>query len=217
MRMKLLLADDHLLVRKGLRLFLQSQPDIEIVGEASTGLEAVTLAKQLQPDVVLMDLIMPEMDGIEATKQLKQKYPGMKIIILTSFSDQDHVLPAIRAGAEGYQLKDIDPDELIYTIRAAYSGKRHLHPLATDQLMSHMTETKKDEKEPRFETLTKRERDVLREITLGKSNKEIASTLYITEKTVKTHVSSILSKLDVHDRTQAALLATKEHWFGEEA
>lgn len=217
MRMKLLLADDHLMVRKGLRLFLQSQPDIEIVGEASTGLEAVTLAEQLQPHVVLMDLIMPEMDGIEATKQLKQKYPDMKVIILTSFSDQDHVLPAIRAGAEGYQLKDIDPDELIYTIRAAFSGKRHLHPQATDQLLSHMTETKKNEGEPHLETLTKRERDVLREITLGKSNKEVASTLYITEKTVKTHVSSILSKLDVHDRTQAALLATKKHWFSEEA
>ncbi|TKD68806.1 response regulator [Pseudalkalibacillus hwajinpoensis] len=215
--MKLLLADDHLMVRKGLRLFLQSQPDIEIVGEASTGLEAVTLAEQLQPDVVLMDLIMPEMDGIEATKQLKQKYPGMKIIILTSFSDQDHVLPAIRAGAEGYQLKDIDPDELIYTIRAAFNGKRHLHPQATNQLMSHMTETNKDEEAPRFETLTKRERDVLREITLGKSNKEIAASLYITEKTVKTHVSSILSKLNVHDRTQAALLATKKHWSGEKA
>ncbi|MBN8209156.1 response regulator transcription factor [Bacillus sp. NTK071] len=211
--MKLLLADDHLMVRKGLRLFLQSQPDIEIIGEASTGLEAVTLAEQLQPDVVLMDLIMPEMDGIEATKQLKQKYPGMKIIILTSFSDQDHVLPAIRAGAEGYQLKDIDPDELIYTIRAAFNGKSHLHPLATNQLMSHMTG--KDEEETLFEALTKRERDVLREITLGKSNKEIASSLYITEKTVKTHVSSILSKLNVHDRTQAALLATKKHWSGE--
>ncbi|WP_286170757.1 response regulator [Bacillus sp. NTK071] len=213
MGMKLLLADDHLMVRKGLRLFLQSQPDIEIIGEASTGLEAVTLAEQLQPDVVLMDLIMPEMDGIEATKQLKQKYPGMKIIILTSFSDQDHVLPAIRAGAEGYQLKDIDPDELIYTIRAAFNGKSHLHPLATNQLMSHMTG--KDEEETLFEALTKRERDVLREITLGKSNKEIASSLYITEKTVKTHVSSILSKLNVHDRTQAALLATKKHWSGE--
>ncbi|MGA9288236.1 MAG: response regulator transcription factor [Anaerobacillus sp.] len=217
MKINLLLADDHLMVRKGLRLFLQSQKDIEIVGEASNGLEAVTLAKELNPDIILMDLIMPGMDGIEATKELKKDFPSIKIIMLTSFSDQDHVLPAIRAGAEGYQLKDIDPDELIFTIREAYAGKRHLHPMATDQLMSHMTQAHSIEDEPCLDALTPREREVLREITLGKSNKEIATTLFITEKTVKTHVSSILSKLNFHDRTQAALFATRKHWFEKNA
>ncbi|WP_347552119.1 response regulator transcription factor [Pseudalkalibacillus hwajinpoensis] len=215
MKIKLLLADDHQIVRKGLRLFLQSQNDIEIIGEASNGIEAVKLATEWQPDVILMDLIMPEMDGIEATKEIKKRFPMVKVIILTSFSDQDHVLPAIRAGAEGYQLKDIDPDELIYTIRAAVSGKRHLHPQATSQLMSHMIGENETENQPRLKSLTPRERDVLREITLGKSNKEIASSLFITEKTVKTHVSSILSKLNFHDRTQAALYATRKNWFDE--
>jgi DNA-binding NarL/FixJ family response regulator len=212
-KIKLLLADDHLMVRKGLRFFLETQQDIEIIGEAANGTEAVRLAKELNPDVILMDLVMPEMDGIEATKQLKKSLPHIKIIILTSFSDQDHVLPAIRAGAEGYQLKDIDPDELIHTIREANRGNRHLHPLATNQLMSHLTEKNPAEEERKLSMLTPRESDVLREITLGKSNKEIASALYITEKTVKTHVSSILSKLNFHDRTQAALYATKFNWF----
>lgn len=214
MKIKLLLADDHLMVRKGLRLFLQTQKDIDIVGEASTGQEAVDLAMELKPDVILMDLIMPEMDGIEATKQLKRQEPSIKIIILTSFSDQDHVLPAIKAGAEGYQLKDIDPDELIFTIRSAYKGHRHLHPQATNQLITHMTGSTDEDEAPGLESLTPREQDVLREITTGKSNKEIATALYITEKTVKTHVSSILSKLGLHDRTQAALLATRKNWFG---
>lgn len=213
MKIKLLLADDHLMVRKGLRLFLQTQTDIEIVGEAATGKEAVDLAEELHPDVILMDLIMPEMDGIQATKSIKKQLPKTKIIILTSFSDQEHVLPAIRAGAEGYQLKDIDPDELIFTIRSAYKGYRHLHPQATNQILSHMNETSEAEGEPSLEMLTPREKDVLREITTGKSNKEIAATLYITEKTVKTHVSSILSKLGLHDRTQAALLAIRKNWF----
>ncbi|MCA0989069.1 response regulator [Guptibacillus algicola] len=213
MNIKLLLVDDHLMVRKGLRLFLQTQKDIEIVGEASTGQEAIDLAVELKPDVILMDLIMPEMDGIEATKKVKQNLPTTKIIILTSFSDQEHVLPAIRAGAEGYQLKDIDPDELIFTIRAAFKGHRHLHPQATNQLISHMSETEDKADEQGIDILTPREQDVLREITSGKSNKEIAAALYITEKTVKTHVSSILSKLGLHDRTQAALLATRKNWF----
>jgi DNA-binding NarL/FixJ family response regulator len=161
-----------------------------------------------------MDLIMPEMDGIEATKQIKAFHPNVKVIVLTSFSDQDHVLPALRAGAEGYQLKDIEPDELVRTIRGAYQGQKQLHPQATNQLLSHVTvgETNKDTMLD-FSSLTPREQDVLREITLGKSNKEIATDLYITEKTVKTHVSSILSKLGLHDRTQAAIMAMKNGWF----
>lgn len=214
MKIKVLLVDDHLMVLRGLRFFLTTQTDIEIVGEANNGKEALEKVEELQPDVVLMDLIMPVMDGIEATKQIKEKYSNVKVIILTSFADQDHVLPALRAGAEGYQLKDIEPDELVKTIKGAYQGQKQLHPQATNLLLSHVTvdESKKAEYAD-FELLTPREKDVLEQITLGKSNKEIAADLFITEKTVKTHVSSILSKLDLHDRTQAAILAMKNQWY----
>lgn len=212
---KILLADDHLVVLQGLRFFLETQQEFEIAGEATNGREAVELVQKLAPDVVLMDLMMPEMDGIEATKAIKSIREETKIIVLTSFADQDHVLPALRAGAEGYQLKDIDPDELARTIRAAYRGEKMLHPQATQQLLSQVTGEKESEKKKQIEELTAREKDVLRQITLGKSNKEISSDLYITEKTVKTHVSNILSKLAVHDRTQAAILAMKNGWFEE--
>lgn len=214
LKIKVLLVDDHLMVLRGLRFFLSTQADIEIVGEANNGQDALEKVEQLQPDVVLMDLIMPVMDGIEATKQIKGKFPQVKVIMLTSFADQDHVLPALRAGAEGYQLKDIEPDELVKTIKGAYQGQKQLHPQATNLLLSHVTvdETKKDDYAD-FEQLTPREKDVLEQISLGKSNKEIAADLFITEKTVKTHVSSILSKLDLHDRTQAAILAMKNQWF----
>ncbi|HEX6923539.1 MAG TPA: response regulator transcription factor [Bacillales bacterium] len=214
MAIKILLVDDHLVVLQGLRFFLDTQKEFEIAGEAPNGQKAVELADRLKPDVILMDLSMPVMDGIEATKAIKGNHPNIKIIVLTSFSDQDHVLPALRAGAEGYQLKDIEPDELVRTIQAAYRGEKLLHPQATQQLLSHVTVGQGGiEERPNTDELTPREKDVLCQITLGKSNKEISSDLYITEKTVKTHVSSILSKLDVHDRTQAAILAMKNGWF----
>jgi DNA-binding NarL/FixJ family response regulator len=217
LKIKVLLVDDHLMVLRGLRFFLGTQPDIEIVGEANNGKEALEKVETLNPDIVLMDLIMPVMDGIEATKNIKENFPEVKVIMLTSFSDQDHVLPALRAGAEGYQLKDIEPDELVKTIKGAYQGQKQLHPQATSQLLSHVTtdETKKAG-DAEFGQLTPREKDVLEQIALGKSNKEIASDLFITEKTVKTHVSSILSKLGIHDRTQAAILAMKNGWFKSE-
>ncbi|HET7580077.1 MAG TPA: response regulator transcription factor [Bacillales bacterium] len=214
MAIKILLADDHLVVLQGLRFFLNTQKDFDIVGEASNGAEAVALVDELKPDVVLMDLVMPELDGIEATKKIKETLPDVKVIVLTSFADQDHVLPALRAGAEGYQLKDIEPDELARTIRAAYRGEKMLHPQATQQLLSQMTGAPaENDGNPKIEDLTPREKDVLQQITLGKSNKEISADLYITEKTVKTHVSSILSKFELHDRTQAAILAMKNGWF----
>lgn len=215
MGIRILLVDDHLVVLQGLRFFLDTQKDLEIVGEASDGDEATKLAVQLKPDVILMDLSMPVMDGIEATKKIKSDNPDIKIIVLTSFSDQDHVLPALRAGAEGYQLKDIEPDELVRTIHAANRGEKLLHPQATKQLLTHVTVPGNNEDQPKVDELTPRERDVLCQITLGKSNKEISTGLYITEKTVKTHVSNILSKLSVHDRTQAAILAMKNNWFEE--
>ncbi|WP_349408419.1 response regulator transcription factor [Pseudalkalibacillus sp. SCS-8] len=214
MGIKVLLVDDHLMVLKGLRFFLSTQSDIELVGEASNGKEAIEMVDQLQPDVVLMDLTMPVMDGIEATKRIKEEKADVKIIVLTSFSDQDHVVPALQAGADGYQLKDIEPDELVKSIKAVHAGQTHLHPSATTQLLNHVnTGSKNMESERMFNQLTAREKDVLYQITLGRNNKEISSELFITEKTVKTHVSNILGKLGLHDRTQAAVIAMKNKWF----
>ncbi|MFE4044641.1 MULTISPECIES: response regulator [unclassified Priestia] len=208
MKIKILIADDHHVVRKGLVFFLQTQPDLEIVGEASNGEEALKLAISLEPHIVLMDLSMPVLDGIEATKELKKQAPHIQVMILTSFSDQDHVIPALEAGASGYQLKESDPDELVGAIRKLMNGENQLHPKVTTHLLTRLT--KSSEKKVNFtDHLTKREKDVLKEIAKGKSNKEIGSSLHITEKTVKTHVSNILSKLGVQDRTQAALYAVQ--------
>lgn len=206
MAIRVLIADDHHVVRRGLTFFLQTQKDIEIAGEASNGKEAIQLVERLQPDVVLMDLIMPIMDGIEATRRIKLRFPDVHIMMLTSFSDKDHVIPAIEAGAAGYQLKDIEPDELVESIRKLVHGENTLHPKATNHLLTRINQN--EGKELHLQ-LTKREHDVLKEIASGKSNKEIAAALYITEKTVKTHVSNIFSKLEVADRTQAALYAVK--------
>lgn len=204
---KVLIADDHHVVRRGLLFFLKTQKDINVIGEATNGREAVEMTAQLRPDIVLMDLVMPEMDGIQATKRIKEQFPKTEVLMLTSFSDRDHVIPAIEAGAAGYQLKDIEPDDLVESIRKIMRGENTLHPQATSQLMKG--------REPRvvppheLYPLTPREQDVLSELTKGKSNREIASSLFVTEKTVKTHISNIFSKLHVQDRTQAALYAVK--------
>jgi DNA-binding NarL/FixJ family response regulator len=209
MGIRILIADDHHVVRRGLAFFLKTQRDIEIIGEAGNGREAVELARTLKPDLILMDLVMPEMDGIEATKIIKTEMPEVKIMMLTSFSDQDHVIPALEAGASGYQLKDIEPDELIHCIKKIMSGENQLHPKATSHLLANLSNKDKKEDNRLISELTKRELDVLKEIAKGKSNKEIASSLFITEKTVKTHVSNLLAKLELADRTQAALFAVK--------
>ncbi|MDZ5473945.1 response regulator transcription factor [Bacillus sp. 31A1R] len=208
MTIKLLIADDHHVVRRGLVFFLKTQSEIEVVGEAKNGQEAIQMSESLKPDMILMDLDMPIMNGIEATKVIKSKQPEVRIMILTSFSDQDHVIPAIEAGASGYQLKDIEPDELVKAIIQLKNGENQLHPKATSHLLSHLTNKKDDEKKS-LEELTKREIEVLKEIAKGKSNKEIATSLFITEKTVKTHVSNVLAKLNLGDRTQAALYAVR--------
>ncbi|PSL30600.1 LuxR family two component transcriptional regulator [Planomicrobium soli] len=203
--MKVLIADDHHVVRRGLLFFLKTQKDIEVIGEAVNGKEAVEMAKELQPDIVLMDLMMPVMDGIQATRKIKEQNPHIVILMLTSFSDRDHVVPAVEAGAAGYQLKDIEPDELVASLRSLMRGENTLHPKATSELM-------KGPVEPPAHTvnlLTPREQEVLFELTKGKSNREIASALFVTEKTVKTHISNIFTKLGVQDRTQAALYAVK--------
>ncbi|MFC5540990.1 response regulator transcription factor [Ureibacillus sp. FSL W7-1570] len=204
---RVLIADDHHVVRRGLQFFLKTQKDIEVVGEAKNGVEAVQLVEQLKPDIVLMDLVMPEMDGIEATKKIKARWPEVQILMLTSFSDKDHVVPAIEAGAAGYQLKDIEPDDLVNSIRQVMRGESIMHPVATTQLEETL---KEEENLPHIKNpLTPREKDVLAELTKGKSNREIASSLFVTEKTVKTHISNIFAKLEVQDRTQAALYAVK--------
>lgn len=213
MAIKVLLVDDHLVVLQGLQLFLSTQKGIHIVGEARNGKQALEKVEKLQPDIVLMDLIMPVMNGIEATRKMTERYPYVKVIVLTSFSDQDHVLPAIKAGAAGYQLKDIEPDELVKTIMNTYEGRQQLHPTATSLLLSHVSAKKAKEKEWHRSPLTRREEEVLYQITLGRSNRDIANALTITEKTVKTHVSSILGKLHMEDRTQAAIYALTNDIF----
>jgi len=207
-KIKVLIADDHHVVRRGLLFFLKTQKDIEIIGEAANGEEAVKLVSQLNPDVVLMDLSMPEMDGAMATKAIRETNKDVKIIILTSYADQDHVIPALRAGASGYQLKDIEPDDLVQTIRDVLNGQSKLHPKVTLHVMDHLSKPP-TQPQTKIDELTKREKEVLNELAKGKSNKEIASALFITEKTVKTHISNILSKLQLSDRTQAAIYAVK--------
>ncbi|MFD0616834.1 response regulator [Paenibacillus sp. GCM10027629] len=220
MSIKVLIVDDHAIVIRGLQYYLMTQPDIEVVGEATSGQSAIEQIETLQPDVVLMDLLMPGMTGIEATQQIRVKHPNIKVIVLTSFSDHDHVLPAIQAGANGYLLKDIQPDELAQAIRGVYQGQAQLHPRVTEQLMSHLVEkpaapVQDDELDGNLDVLTPREKEVLEWIALGKSNKEIAAAFHITEKTVKTHVSNILSKLGLTARTQAAIIAIKHGLTGQ--
>lgn len=221
MTIRILIADDHKMVRRGLQLFLSSQQDIQIVGEAATGQEALELAAALHPDIVLMDIHMPGMSGIEATQQLTASLPKVKVMILTSFTDQDHALPAIRAGAKGYLLKDLEPEELVQAVRRVHEGKVELHPDVAGQLMSQYVSLYQGnpgsaEGQAEHEPLTKRELEVLRLIASGMNNRAIADALVITEKTVKTHVTHILSKLGLEDRTQAALYAVR-HGLDKEA
>lgn len=242
MPITILLADDHAMVRRGLHVFLTTQQDMKVVGEASNGQEALEQAEALKPDVVLMDLHMPVMDGIETARRLRTLMPATRIIVLTSFSDQDHVVPAVRAGVKGYLLKDIEPEDLAVAIRNVHAGQVELHPAAAGQLMhlmassdwsmseqlskhiptdqsadSQLQELKQVGKSNETslggpDMLTRREQEVLGLIAQGLSNKEIAVQLVITEKTVKTHVSHLLDKLGLADRTQAALHAVRNGW-----
>ena len=204
-RVTVLLADDHPVVRQGLRTFLELQADIEVVGEAGDGADAVALAEQLVPDVVLMDLVMPTLDGIEATRRIRHASPATKVIVLTSFAEDDKIFPAIRAGAAGYLLKDAQPQELADGIRRVQRGEGLLDPRVAARVMQELEKPKADQ-----QVLTDRELDVLRLLAKGLSNKRIAQELVVSEKTVKTHVSNILAKLHLADRTQAALYAVRE-------
>jgi NarL family two-component system response regulator LiaR len=206
-KIRVLVVDDHAVVRQGLRTFLGLQPDIEVAGEAASGAEAVREAERIEPDVVLMDLVMPEMDGIEATRRIREKRHDARVIVLTSFADDDKVFPAIRAGAIGYLLKDVKPADLADTIRAAARGESRLAPDITKKVLSGISGGETGA--ANVDELTERETDVLRRIARGMSNKQIGADLAIAEKTVKTHISSIFSKLGVADRTQAAVWAVK--------
>ena len=207
---KVLIVDDHDIVRQGLRYYLDVYDEIEVVGEAATGLDAVALVREKEPDVVLMDLVMPEMDGIEATRELLARSPDTKVIVLTTFAEEQKIFPAIEAGATSYLLKDIKPPDLIEAIMAAHRGEAQLHPDIAKKLMSRIVKASRDAQESTFSReLTKREMEVLKLIAGGLSNRELAQHLTISEKTVKKHVSSILSKLNLADRTQAAIYAHK--------
>ncbi len=210
---RVLIVDDHAVVREGLRTFLELQDGLEVVGEAADGEEAVALAESLHPDVVLMDLVMPKVDGIDAMRELRDRAPETRVIVLTSFLDDERLLPAIEAGAAGYLLKDVEPAELARAVRAAHAGEALIAPSVAARLLSAIAERPRVAgAEP--ERLTPREHEVLRLIAGGRSNKRIALELGISEKTVKTHVGHLFAKLGVTDRTQAALLAVREGLVG---
>ncbi|MFI0709045.1 response regulator [Streptomyces inhibens] len=207
---RVLLVDDHQVVRRGLRTFLEVQDDIEVVGEASDGAEGIAAAEQLRPDVVLMDVKMPGMDGIEALRKLRELANPARVLVVTSFTEQRTVVPALRAGAAGYVYKDIDPEALAGAIRSVHAGHVLLQPEVAEALLA---QDEGNSGQGRGTSLTDREREVLGLIADGRSNREIARALVLSEKTVKTHVSNILMKLDLADRTQAALWAVR-HGIG---
>jgi len=204
---RVLIADDHAVVRQGLRTFLALQDDMEVVADAADGEEAVRAAREHAPDIVLMDLVMPNMDGVEATRRIAAERPATRVIALTSFLEDDKVLPDVRAGAAGYLLKDVEPAELVKAIRGAADGDTPLSPTIATRVVEEIAHG--GGAPAQVDDLTPRERDVLILIARGRSNKVIALELGVAEKTVKTHVSHILGKLGLTDRTQAALYAVR--------
>ncbi len=207
-QIRVLVVDDHAIVRKGMKAVLDLVPDIRIIGEAKNGREAVKLADELHPDVILMDLVMPEMDGIEATRQIKARQPETQVLVLTTFNGEELIFPAIKAGALGYQLKDSSPEALVEAIRQVYHGEPSLHPIIARKVLQELLTP--SEKPLTTDPLTQREVEVLRLIAQGCENKEIAEKLVISEATTRTHVSNILSKLHLASHTQAALYALRE-------
>ncbi|MGZ4396720.1 MAG: response regulator [Gaiellaceae bacterium] len=201
---RVLVVDDHAVVREGLRTFLELQDGIEVAGEAADGAEAIDVAERIQPDVVLMDLVMPRLDGLAAMRALRERLPQTRVVVLTSFFDDEKLLPALRAGAAGYLLKNAQPQEVARAVRAAHAGEALLDPAVAARLV----DTLAGGKEP-LDRLTPREREVLELLGRGFPNKLIARELALSEKTVKTHVGNVLAKLGVTDRTQAAVLAVR--------
>jgi NarL family two-component system response regulator LiaR len=205
---RVLIADDHAIVRDGIQSLLKTEPLIRVVGEAKTGQEAVLETEKLEPDVVIMDLVMPEMDGVEATRLILAKQPEVRILVLTSFGAEDKLLPAIRAGALGYLLKDSGAEELVGAIRQVYGGASSLHPVVARKLIQELARA--EERAEIQESLTDREQQVLKLLARGLSNQQISQELVISEATVRNHVSNILGKLELESRTQAALYALRE-------
>jgi two-component system, NarL family, response regulator LiaR len=203
-KITVLITDDHSVVRQGVRVFLETQPEIEVLGEADSGQQAIEMCLELAPDVVLLDLLMPKMNGVEATRQIKQVSPRSNIVILTSYHDDEFIVPAIKAGALSYLLKDVSPTELIAAVKKASLGEAVLHPQVAQKLMKGLRENGENQI---VEELSKREIEVLQLVAEGLTNLEIAERLFISDKTVKSHVSNILGKLHLADRTQAAVYA----------
>jgi len=206
---RILVVDDHAIVRKGLVAVLETEPDMVLVGEAADGGEAVEKTRQLLPDVILMDLVMPKMDGIQAIIEIKKIFPKARILVITSFAEDDKVFPAIKAGASGYLLKDSSPEDLVSAVRQIHRGEVSLHPLIARKLISELKQEKKDAKSS-AQPLTEREVEVLGLIARGFSNQEIADRLFVSETTIRFHVSNILGKLHLANRTQAVLYALRE-------
>jgi DNA-binding NarL/FixJ family response regulator len=205
---RVLIVDDHAVVRIGLRTFFDLQPDIEVVGEAADGSEGVAMARRLEPDVVLMDLLMPNMDGITAIGRIKAERPETEIVTMTSFIEEEKVTSALEAGASGYVLKDAEAEEVAAAVRAAHAGEVHLDP-AVARLLAQRLRNRSNAQDDLAEPLTEREKDVLRLLGQGMSNKDIGTALFITERTARTYVSNILGKLGLASRTQAALYAVE--------
>ena len=205
---RVLIVDDHTIVRRGIKALLAETDDIEVIGEADNGLEAVRLTRQLDPEIILMDLLMPKMDGIEATRQITTQMPHMRVLVLTSFVGDEKIFPAIKAGALGYLLKDSDPSELIRSIYKVYRGEPSLHSSIARKMMKEIMETPSAKPTP--DPLTAREVEVLQLLAKGLSNDEIAAQLVVSEVTVRTHISHLLAKLHLANRVQATLYALRE-------
>jgi NarL family two-component system response regulator LiaR len=205
---RVLIADDHAVVRRGLQALIDSEPGMEVVGEAENGVEALLKVRALEPDVILMDLVMPRKDGLEAIVEIKDECPDARILVLTSFAEDDKVFPAIKSGALGYLLKDSSPRDLLQAIRDVYDGESSLHPTIARKLIQEMSQP--SDLPPSAEPLTEREVEVIRLVAQGLSNEEIGERLFIVRRTVRTHVSNILGKLHLANRTQAALYALRE-------
>lgn len=207
-RIRIFITDDHTIVRKGIKATLDLIPDMEIVGEAENGAQAVAGVAKTRPDVVLMDLVMPEMDGIEAIQKIKAEFPDTRILVLTTFAGEDKIFPAIKMGALGYHLKDSEPAELVEAIRQVYRGESSLHPIIARKVLQELAQPSTQPPTP--DPLTPREVEVLQLVAQGMENPQIAAALFISEATVRTHVSNIMSKLHLSSRTQAALYALRE-------
>ena len=205
---RILIADDHPVVRRGFRYLIEATPDMALVGEAKDGLEAVEKTRLLKPDIILLDLVMPQLDGLAALRTIKQEFPEARILVVTSFAEDDQVFPAIKAGASGYLLKDTSPDALLQAIRDVYQGQSSLHPTIARKVMQELSQP--PSLPPTAEPLTEREVEVLKLVAQGLSNPDISQKLGITEGTVRVHISRILSKLHLANRTQAALYAIQE-------